>query len=153
MRRGPLVGMVSVLSLLLAVPVVAVDRQPYAVAAAKTSGLCKNTDRQTYKSGKWTTFAGCEPFVLGGDRSLFFAQLRLKCTKRPKYVKMRIARHTPNGLDSTGTTTWVMGKNAPKNWSGTMWWELKTNHPIVAQFKVVGGSCVSQERQFKWWTP
>jgi hypothetical protein len=127
--------------------------EPYAVAHAKTSGLCKNTDQQAYKSGKWTTFAGCEPLALGGQRSLFFAQLRLVCEKRPKYVKMRIARQTPKGLDTTGTTTWVMGKNAPKNWSGTMWWEIKTKHPIVAQLKVVGGKCASQERQFKWWTP
>jgi hypothetical protein len=153
MKRVPLVGVVAALSMSLALPVVAVDRQPYAVAAAKKSGLCKNTDPQTYKSKQWTTFAGCEPFVIGGDRSLFFAQLRLKCTKRPKYVKMRLARQTPIGLDTTGTNTWVLGKNAPLNWSGTMWWESKTKHPIVAQFKVVGGSCVSQERQFKWWTP
>jgi hypothetical protein len=153
MKRVPLVGVVAALSMLLALPVVAVDRQPYAVAAAKKSGLCKNTDSQSYKQKRWTTFAGCEPFVIGGDRSMFFAQLRLKCTKRPKYVKMRLARQTPNGLDTTGTNTWVLGKNAPLNWSGTMWWESKTKHPIVAQFKVVGGSCVSQERQFKWWTP
>jgi hypothetical protein len=78
-------GIVAVLSLLLAVPVVAVDRQPYAIASAKTSGLCKNTEPQSYKSGKWTTFAGCEALALGGDRSLFFAQLRLVCEKRPKY--------------------------------------------------------------------
>ncbi len=153
MKRVPLVGVVAALSMSLALPVVAVDRQPYAVAAAKKSGLCKNTDPQTYKPKQWTTFAGCEPFAIGGDRSMFFAQLRLKCTKRPKYVKMRLARQTPSGLDTTGTNTWVLGKNAPLNWSGTMWWESKTKYPIVAQFKVVGGSCVSQERQFKWWTP
>jgi hypothetical protein len=127
--------------------------EPYAVAQAKTSGLCKNTDQQSYKQGKWTTFAGCEPLDLGGDRSLFFAQLRLVCEKRPKYVKMRLARQTPDGLNTTGTNTWVMGKNAPLNWSGTMWWESNTRHPIVAQFKVVGGKCVSNERQLKWWQP
>jgi hypothetical protein len=153
MRLGPVMGMVVVLSLLLAVPVVAVDRQPYVIAAAKTSGLCKKTEPQFYKSGKWTTFAGCEPLALGGDRSLFFAQLRLVCEKRPKYVKVRLARLTPDGINSTGTNTWVMGKNAPLNWSGTMYWESKTKHPIVAQFKVVGGKCVSNERQFKWWQP
>lgn len=149
-RASVIIGAVLVL---IASPVIGKGLEPYAVAAAKTSGLCKSTDPQSYKSGKWTTFAGCEPFAIGGPRSLFFAQLRLVCSKQPKYVKMRIARQTPKGLDTTGTTTWVMGKNAPKNWSGTMWWELKTTHPIVAQFKVVGGSCVSQERQFKWWTP
>lgn len=146
-------AIVGVMSLLLAAPVVGDDAEPYAVAAAKTSGLCKDTKDQAYKSGKWTTFAGCDPFVLGGDRSLFFAQLRLVCDKRPKYVKVRLARQTPEGLDTTGTNTWVMGKNAPLNWSGTMYWESKTKHPIVAQFKVVGGKCVSSERQFKWWQP
>ena len=154
MRRGPLVGIVAVLSLLLAVPVVAVDRQPYAVAAAKKSGLCKNTDRQTYKQGNWTTFAGCEPFAIGGPRSLFFAQLHLTCNKRPRWVKVRLARLLPNGkIDSTGTNTWTLGNNAPLKWHGSMWWESKTKHPIVAQFKVGGGSCVSNQRQFKWWTP
>jgi hypothetical protein len=152
-RRGPLVGIIGVLSVLLAAPVVALDAQPYAVATAKTSGLCKNTDAQSYKPGKWTTFAGCEPFALGGDRSMFFAQLRLVCDKQPRYVKMRLARLTADGLNTTGTNTWVLGKNAPLNWSGTTWWESNTKHPIVAQFKVVGGKCVSNERQFKWWQP
>ena len=138
---------------LIASPVIGKSLEPYAVAQAKTSGLCKNTDPQAYKPGKWTTFAGCEPLALGGNRSLFFAQLRLMCEKKPKYVKMRLARQTPDGLNTTGTNTWVMGKNAPLNWSGTMWWESNTKHPIVAQFKVVGGKCVSNERQFKWWQP
>ena len=149
-RASIIIGAVLVL---IASPVIGKGLEPYAVAQAKTSGLCKNTDSQSYKSGKWTTFAGCEPLTLGGDRSLFFAQLRLVCEKRPKYVKMRLARQTPDGLNTTGTNTWVMDKNAPLNWSGTMWWESKTKHPIVAQFKVVGGKCVSNERQFKWWQP
>jgi hypothetical protein len=149
-RASIIIGAVLVL---IASPVIGKGLEPYAVAQAKTSGLCKNTGPQAYKPGKWTTFAGCEPFALGGDRSLFFAQLRLVCEKRPKYVKMRLARQQPDGLNTTGTNTWVMGKNAPLNWSGTMWWESKTKHPIVAQFKVVGGKCVSNERQFKWWQP
>jgi hypothetical protein len=149
-RASIIIGAVLVL---IASPVIGKGLEPYAVAQAKTSGLCKNTDQQAYKSGKWTTFAGCEPLALGGNRSLFFAQLRLVCEKRPKYVKMRLARQQPDGLNTTGTNTWVMGKNAPLNWSGTMWWESNTRHPIVAQFKVVGGKCVSNERQFKWWQP
>ena len=151
MKRASII--IGAALVLIASPVIGKDLEPYAVAQAKTSGLCKNTDQQSYKSGKWTTFAGCEPLTLGGDRSLFFAQLRLVCDKRPKYVKMRLARQTPDGLNTTGTNTWVMGKNAPLNWSGTMWWESNTRHPIVAQFKVVGGKCVSNERQFKWWQP
>ena len=153
MKRGPLVGIIGVLSVLLAAPVVASDTQPYALAAAKKSGLCKTLKDQRYQPGNWTTFADCEPFELGGDRSMFFAQLRLECTKRPRYVKVRLARITPNGLNTTGTNTWTLGKAAPLKWSGTMWWESKTKHPIVAQFKVVGGKCVSSERQFKWWQP
>ena len=149
-RASIIIGAVLVL---IASPVIGKGLEPYAVAQAKTSGLCKNTDQQSYKSGKWTTFAGCEPLALGGNRSLFFAQLRLVCEKRPKYVKMRLARQQTDGLNTTGTNTWVMGKNAPLNWSGTMWWESNTKHPIVAQFKVVGGKCVSNERQFKWWQP
>ena len=149
-RASVIIGAVLVL---IASPVIGKGLEPYAVAKAKTSGLCKNTDPQAYKPNKWTTFAGCEPLALGGNRSLFFAQLRLVCEKRPKYVKMRLARQQPDGLNTTGTNTWVMGKNAPLNWSGTMWWESNTKHPIVAQFKVVGGKCVSNERQLKWWQP
>ena len=153
MKRGLILAVIGTTLFAIVAPVKAVGNAPYVVAAAKKSGLCKNTQDQSYKSGEWTTFAGCEPLALGGDRSLFFAQLRLVCQKRPKYVKIRLARQTPDGLNTTGTNTWVMGNNAPLNWSGSMWWESKTKHPIVAQFKVVGGSCLSQERQFKWWTP
>jgi hypothetical protein len=126
---------------------------PYVVAKAKESGLQKSEDHQK-ASGKWQTFKGIDPFVLDGDRSLFFAQLHLTCTKIPKYVKIRIARLLENGKrDTTGTTTWVLGKGTPKTWQGTTYWELKTKHPIVAQFKVGGGNCYSPERQFKWWQP
>jgi hypothetical protein len=126
--------------LLFTVPVMAEDTAPYVIANAKVSGLCKNTESQTYK--------------LGGERSLFFAQLHLTCTKPPKYVKIRFARLLPDGKrDTTGTTTWVLGKGTPKTWQGTTYWEMKTKHPIVAQFKVGGGKCNSPERQVKYWTP
>ena len=105
-------------------------------------------------TGKWQTFKGCDPFVLGGERSLFFAQLHINCTKRPKYVKLRIARIKPDGTkDTTGTTTWSFTKDTTKDWQGSMWWESKTKYPIVAQYKVVGGKCYSDQRQFKWWQP
>jgi hypothetical protein len=140
--------------LLFTAPVMAEDNAPYVTASAKVSGLCKNTDAQSYKPYKWTTFAGCEPFNLGGSRSLFFAQLHLTCTKPPKYVKIRFARLLPDGKrDTTGSTTWVLGKGTPKTWQGSTYWEMKTKHPIVAQFKVGGGKCSSPERQFKYWTP
>ena len=140
--------------LLFTAPVMAEDNAPYVTASAKVSGLCKNTDGQSYKPYKWTTFQGCEPYDLGGSRSLFFAQLHLTCTKPPKYVKIRFARLLSDGKrDTTGTTTWVLGKGTPKTWQGSTYWEMKTKHPIVAQFKVGGGKCNSPQRQFKYWTP
>jgi len=150
-RASVIIGAVLVL---IASPVVGQGTQPYAAAQAKTSGLCKATDNQSYKSGKWTTFAGCEPFEIGGARSLFFAQLHLDCEKRPKWVKIRLARLLPDGSkDTTGTNTWTLGPDAPPKWQGSTWWESKTKYPMVAQFKVGGGKCISNERQFKWWTP
>jgi hypothetical protein len=141
------------LSLLGASQAKANSVEPYIVSTAKKSGLCKNEANQKV-TGKWQTFAGCEPFALGGDRSLFFVQLHINCTKRPKYVKLRLARLLPNGKrDTTGTTTFSFTKDTTKDWQGTMWWEAKTNHPIVAQYKVVGGKCYSDQRQFKWWQP
>jgi hypothetical protein len=127
--------------------------EPYLVPMAKKSGICKVESDQRV-TGKWQTFKDCEPFVLGGDRSLFFVQLHINCEKRPKYVKLRLARLLPNGKrDTTGTTTFSFTKDTTKDWQGTMWWEAKTNYPIVAQYKVVGGKCYSDQRQFKWWQP
>ena len=141
------------LSLVFTSQVQAEATQPYVVSTAKKSGLCKNDNAQKV-TGKWQTFAGCEPFALGGDRSLFFVQLHINCTKRPKYVKLRLARLKPDGTrDTTGTTTFSFTKETTKDWQGTMWWEAKTKHPIVAQYKVVGGKCYSDQRQFKWWQP
>jgi hypothetical protein len=139
-----------VISLIASSPVQA--SEPYLVSTAKKSGLCKNDNAQKI-TGKWQTFAGCEPFVLNGERSLFFVQLHINCTKRPKYVKLRLVRLTPNGKDSTGTTTFSFTPQTTKDWQGTMWWEAKTKHPIVAQYKVVGGKCYSDQRQVKWWQP
>ena len=128
--------------------------EPYVVAMAKNAKHCKATENQSVPNKKWITFAGCDPFVLGGDRALFFAQLHLTCTKRPRYVKIRLARLLPNGKkDTTGTNTWTMGKDSPLIWEGSLWWESKTKYPIVAQFKVRGGKCYSDERQVKWWQP
>ena len=126
---------------------------PYVVEKSKNSGLCKSEKNQSV-TGKWQNFGGCEPFALGGDRSLFFAQLHINCKKRPKYVKIRLARLLPNGKkDTTGTTTFSFTKDTTKDWQGTMWWQAKTDRPIVAQYKVVGGKCYSDQRQFKWWQP
>jgi hypothetical protein len=141
------------LSLVFTSQVHAEAAQPYVVATAKKSGICKVESDQRV-TGKWQTFADCEPFALGGDRSLFFVQLHINCTKRPKYVKLRLARLKPDGTkDTTGTTTFSFTPETTKDWQGTMWWESKTTYPIVAQYKVKGGKCYSDQRQFKWWQP
>jgi hypothetical protein len=135
----------------------ATTTDPYLVTTAKTSGQWKDTKDQRVTTGKWTDFSnskGSNSFNLNGKRTLFFAQLHLNCTKRPKYVKIRLARLKPDGTrDTTGTTTWSFNKNTTRDWQGSTWWESKTKHPIVAQFKVVGGNCYSDQRQFKWWQP
>jgi hypothetical protein len=148
-----LVACAIALTLIFTTQVHAQASEPYVVVVAKKSGLCKVESAQRV-TGKWQTFKDCEPFALGGDRSLFFVQLHIKCEKRPKYVKLRLARLKPDGTkDTTGTTTFSFTGETTKDWQGTMWWEAKTNLPIVAQYKVVGGKCYSEQRQFKWWQP
>lgn len=151
MRKAASLALAGLLVLWVS-PSEAESAEPYVVATAKKSGLCKSEVDQRV-TGKWQNFFGCEPFALGGERSLFFVQLHINCEKRPKYVKLRLARITPEGNDTTGTTTFSFTKETTKDWQGTMWWESKTKHPIVAQYKVVGGKCYSDERQFKWWQP
>jgi hypothetical protein len=152
MRRR-LAACAIALSLVFTSQVHAEAVEPYLVPMAKKSGLCKVESNQSV-TGKWQTFKNCDPFVLGGERSLFFVQLHINCEKRPKYVKLRLARLLPDGSkDTTGTTTFSFTDQTTKDWQGTMWWESKTTYPIVAQYKVVGGKCYSDERQFKWWQP
>jgi hypothetical protein len=149
-----LTAILGVSILLFSVPVTAKEATPHVAANSKSSGICKSTDTQNYKPYKWTTFNGCKPFALNGDRSLFFAQLHLTCSKPPRYVKLRLARLLPDGSrDTTGTTTWVLGTGTPKTWQGTTYWEAKTKYPIVAQFKIGGGKCYTPQRQIKYWQP
>jgi hypothetical protein len=126
--------------------------EPYLTTNAKNSGLQKSIKNQDV-TGKWQNFGGVKPFKLNGERSLFFAQLHINCTKRPKYVKIRLARVKPGRDDTTGTNTWSFNKNTTRDWQGSLWWESNTKHPVMAQFKVVGGECYSDQRQFKWWQP
>jgi hypothetical protein len=147
------IAIVAAILLINSTQVSADAAEPYVVPMAKKSGLCKVESNQKV-TGKWQTFKNCDPFVLGGERSLFFVQLHINCEKRPKYVKLRLARLHPDGTkDTTGTTTFSFTDETTKDWQGTMWWESKTAYPIVAQYKVVGGQCYSDERQFKWWQP
>lgn len=126
--------------------------EPYITLNAK-HGHHQKVETNQRVNGHWQTFAGIQPYDLGGKRALFFAQLHLTCTKRPRWVKIRLARLTDGKPDTTGTNTWVLGKNAPESFQGSLWWESKTKHPITAQFKVKGGKCYSPERQLKYWMP
>lgn len=137
--------------ILLGATQVAAD-SPY-ITSSKKSGYQKIVRTQMIHEG-WQNFGGVKPYALGGKRSLFFAQLHLTCTKQPDWVKIRLARiHTDGSLDTTGTNTWTLGPTAPKSWQGSLWWESRTWHPIIAQFKVGGGKCYSPQRQFKYWMP
>lgn len=134
------------------IPATADELQPYITGTKKSK--FQKVEYNQYASNGWQSFAGIRPYQLNGKRALFFAQLHLRCTKQPNSVKIRLARiHADGSLDTTGTNTWVMGKNAPKTFQGSLWWESLTKYPITAQFKVNGGKCVSTQRQLKFWQP
>lgn len=125
---------------------------------AGVSSLKKDTSTVGLRIGKWTDvpFDGSNSFTLNGERTLWAAQLHIRCDKAPKYIKMRFARHLPNGkLDTTGTNTWMTNKKFPyKSWQGSLLWETKSDYPMTVQYKIMGGSgCSSDSRQFKWWQP
>jgi hypothetical protein len=116
----------------------------------------KDTSTVTLKIGKWrdVPFNGNNDFTLNGERTLWAAQLHVTCKKAPKYIKMRFARHLPNGkIDSTGTNTWMLnGKKPNKSWQGSLVWETSSDYPMTVQYKIMGGkNCKSGSRQFKYW--
>lgn len=118
----------------------------------------KDTTSVPLKIGKWrdVPFSGDDAFTLNGARTLWAAQLHVTCRKAPKYIKMRLARHLPNGkLDTTGTNTWMLNKKMPnKSWQGSFVWETKSDYPMTVQYKIIGGKgCSSNSRQFKYWQP
>ena len=80
-----------------------------------------------------------------------------KDSSNPTYLKLRFARHLPNGtLDTTGTNTWVIGKNfTGATFHASVCWTMDTKYSVTAQVKLVGGasSYVSNLRQFKAWSP
>jgi hypothetical protein len=126
--------------------------------ANPVSKLKKDTSTVTLKIGKWrdVPFSKGNAFTLNGKRTLWVAQLHMSCKKAPKYVKMRFARHLPNGkIDSTGTNTWMLnGKKPKKSWQGSLVWESNSTHPMTVQYKIMGGKgCKSSSRQFKYWQP
>ena len=124
--------------------------------ANPVSKMKKDTSTVSLKIGKWrdVPFSKGNAFNLNGKRTLWVSQLHMKCKKAPRYVKMRFARHLPNGKkDTTGTTTWAWPKGV-KVWNGTTVWETKSKYPMTVQYKIMGGkSCSSNSRQFKYWQP
>jgi len=129
-------------------------------ANAKGVEIWKSTTNQSISRSKWTTlkFGDRREMNPTGSRSLYCSQVHLKIPKKnkPKWVKIRFARVLPNGkLDSTGTTTWTLGKKAPLNWQGSTCWPINPDYPVVAQVKYGGGpkSITSPLRQFKSWNP
>jgi hypothetical protein len=128
------------------------------LAQSKEKVQWKSTNPQWIKANKWTTlnFDGKKAITkLDKSRALYCTQVGLKYGKKPKYVKVRFARLLPNGkLDTTGTNTWVLGKNAPGTFHGSMCWTISTKHPVAVQIKVGGtGKYKSHLRQFKAWSP
>jgi hypothetical protein len=120
------------------------------------SGIKKSETNQTLKTNNtWQTlqFNGKDYWKLNGDRTLWSAQAHVYCSKKPKYIKMRLARVKPNGkLNTTGTTTW--SGIATKKWQGSFLWATKSKHPMLVQIKINGGAnCYSPSRQFKYWQP
>jgi hypothetical protein len=126
--------------------------------ANPVNDIKKSTSSVPLKIGKWRNvpFGGDDAFTLNGERTLWAAQLHVSCKKAPKYIKMRLARHLPNGkLDTTGTNTWMLNKKMPnKSWQGSFVWETKSEYPMTVQYKIIGGKgCSSNSRQFKYWQP
>jgi hypothetical protein len=122
----------------------------------KNSGLKKSESKQVLKTNnKWQTlqFNGSDAWTLNGDRTLWSAQAHVYCKKKPKYIKMRLARVKPNGkLDTTGTTTW--SGIATKKWQGSFLWATRSLYPMIVQIKIKGGKgCYSPIREFKYWQP
>lgn len=120
----------------------------------------KSTETQWIKGNKWTVldFNGKSQIKkLERNRALYCTQVGFHFTKtnKPKYIKIRFARILPDGSkDTTGTSTWVLGKNAPLAWHGASCWSISTEYPVVVQVKVGGSKTYeSHLRQFKAWSP
>lgn len=120
----------------------------------------KDESVQRLKANKWQTlkFDGKGKKIKGnGNRSLWCIQANVNVEgKAPQYVKLRFVRHLPNGKkDTTGTSTWVVGKTGMNVFYESTCWEFKSNYPVSAQIKVMGKSkyYYSSMRQFKMWTP
>jgi hypothetical protein len=127
-------------------------------ATARETVQWKSTNPQWIKANKWTTLDlnGKSAITkVSRNRALYCTQLGLKYKKPPKYIKIRFARHLPGGKkDTTATNTWVMGKNSPGTFHGSMCWSISTEYPVTVETKIGGtGKYQSHLRQFKAWSP
>jgi hypothetical protein len=108
---------------------------------------------------KWTTLVFDEGTAMPArnGRALYSVQVRIDCTgkAKPKYFKIRLSRMLPDGSrDTTGTNTWVWTKRGPDVFYASYLWQIKADHPVEAQIRIVGGKCKTiTTRQFKQWQP
>lgn len=125
---------------------------------AEESIRYKSTKHQTIKRGKWTTleFKGDNAIRGNGQRSLFCYQVGVdtKGKKKPKYVKVRLAR-LKSPLDTTATNYYPVPSKPASELVFSNCWEIETNSPVIVQIRITGGSkkYTSDIRQFKMWTP
>ena len=125
---------------------------------AEESVRYKSTKVQKIKHNKWTTleFKGDNALRGNGNRSLFCYQagLNMHGKKKPKYVKLRLAR-LKSPLDTTATTTFYIDSKPSSELVFSNCWEIETNSPVIVQIRITGGSkyYTSDIRQFKMWTP
>lgn len=136
------------LSLVTAVPTIAEESIRY-----------KSTKTQSIKHNKWTTleFKGNNALKGNGQRSLFCYQVGIdtKGKKKPKYVKVRLARLKAGKDDTTATNYFAVPSKPSSELVFSNCWEIETNSPVVVQIRITGGSKTykSDIRQFKMWTP
>ena len=119
----------------------------------------KTTKDQTIKRNNWTTlnFNGKTSIKGNGERSLFCYQVVIKTNgkKKPKYVKVRLARAKSGKDDNTATNTYFFNSKPSKRFVASQCWTILTNQPVVVQVRITGGSSSYKTdiSQFKMWTP
>ena len=120
---------------------------------------------QTFQPRTWTEMQFTEGSRIStdGEHSLFEAQLHLELPdsgiEQPYYVKMQFCRHTPSGLDTTGTTTFTIAPSGGTDlhlgsWQGTALWFIAPEDPVSCRVYIGGDHAIkSPLRQFKRWVP
>jgi hypothetical protein len=151
----------KIIAITLAISAFMLPAQGYTVYGSKDHKQYKDTATQKIRSGNvWHdfTFGGKPKTIKGnGKRSLYCVQVGVSMKgKNPDLIKIRFARHLPNGtLDTTGTNTYTNLGSVGSPWFASQCWEFNSKYPVSAQIKIIGKSkyYYSTERQFKMWTP